>query len=42
MSCSTPPVRSGALSGFLDLRHTEFVAGRRVVQMSVREDLLTP
>ena len=33
---------AGGLSGFLDFRHTECVAGRLVAQMQVRPDLLTP
>lgn len=33
---------AGGLSRYLDFRHTEFTAGRLVVEMTAREDLLTP
>lgn len=33
---------TGGLSKYLDFRHTEFAAGRLVVQMDARDDLLTP
>lgn len=33
---------SGGLSKYLDFRHTEFSAGRLVVEMDARADLLTP
>jgi uncharacterized protein (TIGR00369 family) len=33
---------AGGLSKFLEFRHTELTAGRLVVEMDTREDLLTP
>jgi len=33
---------TGGLSKYLDFRHTEFAAGRLVVEMDARADLLTP
>lgn len=33
---------SGGLSKYLDFRHTELAAGRLVVEMDARADLLTP
>ena len=33
---------AGALSTFLNFRHTELTAGRLVAEMDTREDLLTP
>ncbi|OCB53349.1 phenylacetic acid degradation protein [Mycobacterium malmoense] len=33
---------TGGLSKYLDFRHTEFAAGRLVVQMDARDDLMTP
>ncbi|CQD24001.1 thioesterase superfamily protein [Mycobacterium lentiflavum] len=33
---------AGGLSGYLDFRHTDFTAGRLVVEMDARDELKTP